>query len=228
MSNSLFSECAVSILERRTTSLETGETNSAFLLVKRPEKGLLAGMWEFPTVEQDQLQACHKISSLSTYKQRSESSREYLVKTLGLDWIKSCTDIQRRDLGSVQHLFSHIRKTYHVEWVLVQGQAADWGTKASNSPKPKQGSSVPETEWLSTEELATAAIPTGINKTFQLLQKFQEANESLTGGKRKGVGAAGTASRDGLGRDKKKAKKEVKKENDGGQATLSSFFTRAK
>ncbi|KAH7044866.1 DNA glycosylase [Linnemannia elongata] len=221
-------ECAVSILERRTTSLETGETTSAFLLVKRPEKGLLAGMWEFPTVEQDQLQARHKNSSLSTYKQRSEASREYLIETLGMDWIKSCTDIQRRDLGNVQHLFSHIRKTYHVEWVLVQGQAADRETKLVDSPKSKQGSSVPETEWLSTEELATAAIPTGINKTFQLLQKFKEANESLTGGKRKGAGAASTASSDGLGRDKKKVKKEVKKENDGGQATLSSFFTRAK
>lgn len=217
----------MSILERRTTCSETGETKSAFLLVKRPEKGLLAGMWEFPTVEQDQLQARHKISLLTTYKQRSESSREYLVETLGLDWIKSCTDIQRRDLGSVQHLFSHIRKTYHVEWVLVQGQAVDRETKAANSPKSKQGSSVPETEWLSTEELARAAIPTGINKTFQLLQKYKEANESLPGGKRKGVGAAGTASSDGLGRDKKKVKKEVK-ENDGGQATLSSFFTRAK
>lgn len=221
-------ECAVSILERRTTSSETGETKSAFLLVKRPEKGLLAGMWEFPTVEQDQLQARHKISSLSTYKQRSESSREYLVETLGLDWIKSCTDIQRKDLGNVQHLFSHIRKTYHVEWVLVQGQVAVRETKAVNSPKSKLGSSYPETEWLSSEELATAAIPTGINKTFQLLQKFKEANESLPGGKRKGVGAAGTASSDGLGRDKKKVKKEVKKENDGVQATLSSFFTRAK
>ncbi|KAF9547052.1 hypothetical protein EC957_008901 [Mortierella hygrophila] len=221
-------ECAVSILERRTTSLETSETKSAFLLVKRPEKGLLAGMWEFPTVEQDQLQASHKISSLSTYKQRSESSCKYLVETLGLDWIKTCTDIQRRDLGSVQHLFSHIRKTYHVEWVLVQGQAADRETKAANSPKSKQGSTVPETEWLSTEKLATAAIPTGINKTFQLLQKFKEANASLTGDKRKGVGAVGTASSDGLGRDRKKVKKEIKKENDGGQATLSLFFTRAK
>ncbi|KAF9149969.1 hypothetical protein BG015_008214 [Linnemannia schmuckeri] len=220
-------ECAVSILERRTTSSETGETKSTFLLVKRPEKGLLAGMWEFPTVEQDQLQARHKMSSLSTYKQRSESSREYLVDTLKLDWVKSFTYIQRRDLGSVQHLFSHIRKTYHVEWVLIQGQTEGQEMKAAKSSKSKQGS-VPETEWLSTEELATAAIPTGINKTFQLLQKFKETNESLTSGKRKVTGAASTALSDGLERDKKKVKKEIKKENDGGQATLSAFFTRAK
>jgi A/G-specific adenine glycosylase len=217
----------MSILERRTISPESGETKSEFLLVKRPDKGLLAGMWEFPTVEQDQLQARHKISSLSTYKQRSESSREYHVEMLGLDWVKSCPDIQRRDLGSVQHLFSHIRKTYHAEWVLVQGQTADQEVKTAGSSKSKQ-KSVPETEWLSTEELAAAAIPTGINKTFQLLQKFKEANESLSGGKRKGTGAAGTVSNDGLGRDKKKVKKEAKKENAGSQVTLSAFFTRAK
>ncbi|KAF9129543.1 hypothetical protein BGW39_004057 [Mortierella sp. 14UC] len=205
-------ECAVSILERRTTNPETGLTKSTFLLVKRPEKGLLAGMWEFPTVEQDQLQARHKSSLLSTYKQRSESSREYLVETLGMDWIKSCKDIQRQDLGSVQHLFSHIRKTYHVEWVLVQEEAKDQELKVEKSPK----GTTPEIEWLSTEELAVAAIPTGINKTYQLLQKFKESNEPLTVGKRKVVGADAAS--------KKKVKKEVKKENDGGQATLSAFF----
>ncbi|KAG0272540.1 hypothetical protein BGZ95_011700 [Linnemannia exigua] len=194
--------------EHRTTNTVTGETKSAFLLVKRPEKGLLAGMWEFPTVEQDQLQARHKISSLSTYKQRSESSREYLVDMLGMDLVMSCKDIQRRDLGSVQHLFSHIRKTYHVEWVLVQEETKDQEVKLVKSPK--QG--VPEIEWLSTDELGAAAIPTGINKTYQLLQKWKESNESLSGGKRKVIGADAAA------------KKKVKKESENGQATLSAFF----
>ncbi|KAF9912204.1 hypothetical protein EC991_000615 [Linnemannia zychae] len=205
-------ECAVSILERRATNPDTGVTRSMFLLVKRPEKGLLAGMWEFPTVEQDQLQARHKISGPSSYKQRSESSREYLVETLGMDWVKSCKDIQRRDLGSVQHLFSHIRKTYHVEWVLVQEEVNEQELKVEKSPK----GTTPEIEWLSTEELAVAAIPTGINKTYQLLQKFKESSESLTGSKRKVAGSDAAS--------KKKVKKEVKKESDGGQATLSAFF----
>ncbi|KAF9093192.1 hypothetical protein BGX23_003548 [Mortierella sp. AD031] len=196
-------ECAVSILERRTTDSESGEATSEFLLVKRPEKGLLAGMWEFPTVEQDQLQVRHKLTSLSTYKQRSESSREYLEETLGMDWIRTCPGVQRRDLGSVQHLFSHIRKTYHVEWVLVQGRSREQEEKVGKTTKSKQGR-IPETEWLSTAELATAAIPTGINKTFQLLQKFKESNESMTGGKRKGVGMG--VSGDGPG--KKKVKNE--------------------
>ncbi|KAF9925991.1 hypothetical protein FBU30_004314 [Linnemannia zychae] len=199
-------ECAVSIVEHMATNPETGESKSKFLLVKRPEKGLLAGMWEFPTVEQDQLKAHHKISDHSDYKQRSESSHKYLIDTLGMDWINTCVNIQRQDLGSVQHLFSHIRKTYHAEWILIQDELGDQELETNKSLKSKQ-KSVPETEWLSTEELATAAIPTGINKTFQLLQKYKEASASKASSKRKGVGST-SISNNVIGREKKKVKKE--------------------
>ncbi|KAI8602053.1 DNA glycosylase, partial [Dissophora ornata] len=204
-------ECAVAILERVRSDPEGGESISEFLLVKRPGKGLLAGMWEFPTVEQDRLRSDHKdMTTPSTYHQRSESSRKYLVETLKLGWIKGCNDIQRRDLGSAQHLFSHIRKIYHAEWVLVKDPK-----EGNNEGERKKNSSAngPEIEWLTADALATAAIPTGINKTFQLLQKYK-SEENSGGAKRKKTAESGGAS----GKDKKKARKAD------WAADISAFF----
>ncbi|KAF9353382.1 hypothetical protein BGX34_011594 [Mortierella sp. NVP85] len=199
-------ECAVSIVERVRSDTKTSE----FLLVKRPDKGLLAGMWEFPTVEQERLQADHKQTSSTTYKQRSESSLQYLVDTLQLDWVNTHKGIQRTDLGSVQHLFSHIRKVYHAEWILIEDAEGTSGTS-------KPGKDSPEIQWLTTQDLATAAIPTGINKTYQLLQKhkssIQNANGSPEGSKRKRVAKSESVAGDN----------KTTKEDHGG---ISRFFVK--
>ncbi|KAG0032350.1 hypothetical protein BGZ82_006581 [Podila clonocystis] len=159
-------ECAVAILERIR---KDGDCSiSEYLLVKRPEKGLLAGMWEFPTVEQEQLDRdkhgkASKDYTPSTYNERSASSIKFMSGTLGLDWVTDTSVVSRKDLGSVQHLFSHIKKVYHVEWVVASSVTTEKKTKNASH----------EVVWLSEEELANAAIPTGINKTYQLLQKFK-------------------------------------------------------
>ncbi|KAG0198679.1 hypothetical protein BGX28_007890 [Mortierella sp. GBA30] len=215
-------ECAVCILERTRNDPKTGESISEFLLVKRPDKGLLAGMWEFPTVEQEQLRADIQMSSvsstgLSTYKERSSSSLKYLTETLGQDWISRSKDLQLRDIGSVQHLFSHIRKVYHVEWVLVRN-TTDQNCAVKITTKGRQ----PEMVWLTADELATAAIPTGINKTFQLLQKFKtgldkdSAVNTGNGKRKKTVSCDGGSSKD---------LKKVKKED--GLSDISKFFRKA-
>ncbi|KAF9911934.1 hypothetical protein BX616_010457 [Lobosporangium transversale] len=256
-------ECAVSILER-VRSLESGESISEFLLVKRPDKGLLAGMWEFPTVEQDQLQLDHgannsskskdpsDTSILSTYKQRSESSHKYLIETLQQRWIEDHTDkeIQRRDLGSVQHLFSHIRKVYHVEWILIhmqthvlvqssdaekskgtkniesssKGRGNSGGKKSNNDSSPINVTTNLETAWLTAEELATAAIPTGINKTFQLLQKYKVSTNISDQVEDNSVTSHGSKRRKptaGLDKNKKVKKEEVS------LTSISRFFKAA-
>ncbi|KAF9942439.1 hypothetical protein BGZ67_001796 [Mortierella alpina] len=226
-------ECAVSILERVREDTKSGASISEFLLVRRPDKGLLAGMWEFPTVEQDQLRAHNSNNlELSTYKQRSSSSRKYLTETLGQHWIDASKDVQLRDLGSVQHLFSHIRKVYHVEWVLVSDYSndVDFSSTPGETETETEIKGRPELVWLSAEELASAAIPTGINKTYQLLQKFKaesshkvlmgknDSNSSSSNGQKRRK----TAAAAGLDGGARKNVKKVKKEE--GLSDISKFF----
>lgn len=208
-------ECAVAILERVIGKKADGTADSEFLLVKRPAKGLLAGMWEFPTVELEQLQADHSLDGPSTYRQRSSSSLKYMTDILGLGWLQDNKDIERYDLGNAQHLFSHIRKVYHAEWVLVKSH--DTAALRDKEAKPKKGA--PETVWLSAEELATAAIPTGILKAYQLLEKYRKSKDSglldsSKAAKRKSTSATDSSS--GL----KKTKKEA------GEGSISKFFVK--
>ncbi|KAF9581798.1 hypothetical protein BGW38_001066 [Lunasporangiospora selenospora] len=231
-------ECAVCILERIVKDTESGKEKSLFLLVKRPEKGLLAGMWEFPTVEQDQLHGSAKSNTkassakqgsqpattapLSTYKQRSAASQNYLESTLGFDHLlRRCTkSTQRRDLGQAQHLFSHIRKTYHTEWVVID----DTKSEGSSDEKPK-GTKAPEMQWLTVEELEKAAIPTGINKTYQLMQKFKAGQlVGNRGRKRKGGDLLNSQEQDPAEKVSSRTKR-VKAEC--GLASISKFFSPA-
>lgn len=63
-------------------------------------------------------------TAAATYRDRSRRMDAYLRDSLGLVLEEANVEertIRRIDLGNVVHLFSHIRKVYHIEWVLVQG-----------------------------------------------------------------------------------------------------------
>lgn len=112
--------------------------------------GLLAGLWEFPTVELSNLK--------STYKERSNHITVFLKDQhkIDLNIIKS----KRQDLENVVHLFSHIRKVYHIEWVSISNEdIVDLSIKGN---------------WVTMEELKTSPIPTGLKKAIKLLEKAQK------------------------------------------------------
>ncbi|KAK0388957.1 hypothetical protein NLU13_2534 [Sarocladium strictum] len=82
-------------------------SNGQYLIERRPEKGLLAGLWEFPSrllTEKDD-------ASASARKSMARDWVEKLAKAEGLDL--SCLTY-RGELGNVPWLFSHIKLTMHV------------------------------------------------------------------------------------------------------------------
>ncbi|KAI8817643.1 uncharacterized protein EV422DRAFT_508732 [Fimicolochytrium jonesii] len=121
--------CAVCILEHVP---EQGP--SRYLLMRGPKKGLLANLWDFPMVilespdvEESQVSPSFQI--------RQASIDDWLLSNAGLDLLpgdglkseekddlEGSTRIQsRKDLGSAVHLFSHIRRSMHVEHIVVTG-----------------------------------------------------------------------------------------------------------
>ena len=74
------------------------ERESSILLCRRPESGLLGGMWEMPSVD---LETAHKASETSLVVQG-------LKERLGLD-----VQLGRR-LGQVRHIFTHRKLTQSV------------------------------------------------------------------------------------------------------------------
>lgn len=110
--------------------------------------GLLAGLWEFPTLELETLE--------SKYSDRVQGSTQYLKMRYELEF---SGEPNRHDLGNVVHLFSHIRKVYHIEWIQYQ---------YANELDDKK-----DVKWVTLEDLKTSPIPTGLKKALKLLEKFK-------------------------------------------------------
>ncbi|KAA1476577.1 DNA glycosylase [Dentipellis sp. KUC8613] len=93
-----------------------------FLLLKRPDTGLLAGLHEFPTspnvstsISPSEVKAIPKTILSGLLKGRPLQDSKSTTTMDGLRIVK----VQRA--GDVLHVFSHIRKTYRVQWVLLEG-----------------------------------------------------------------------------------------------------------
>ncbi|KAH0829201.1 DNA glycosylase [Lanmaoa asiatica] len=158
-----------------------------FLLVRRPEGGLLAGLHEFPTVP--------NISGVSATTAKVAEIPNGLLKDLLVDpplYLYSDSKPQDRfklgrgnikdddtegavriihvkPAGDVVHVFSHIRKTYRVQWVLLKGggdgppklrhksgSSTDGKTRAVQKGKPRKRSEA--SEHFEAGEITTADV----------------------------------------------------------------------
>ncbi|XP_019099562.1 PREDICTED: adenine DNA glycosylase-like [Camelina sativa] len=101
--------CSVCVLE--ILNLERNQSGGRFVLVKRPEEGLLAGLWEFPSVILD------KEAGLAT---RRDAINLYLKDAFQVEPKKTCTTVSGKELGEFVHIFTHIRRKVYVELLVVQ------------------------------------------------------------------------------------------------------------
>jgi A/G-specific adenine glycosylase len=86
------------------------DKDDLFLLIRRPEEGLLAGLWEFPSVLVDG-------ESTDLLYRRKEMDK-YLKQLLKIDVGQKSAVILREDVGEYVHIFSHIRLTMYVELLI--------------------------------------------------------------------------------------------------------------
>lgn len=116
---------------------------SEYLLTQRPSKGLLAGMWELPSVL---LQA-----------DISENKYKELICDMMQKWLQTPLDTHSvQFVGEVVHIFSHIHQTYIVFSVHVSD---------CSDREQKQ-----KTCWLTKSALQKAAVSTGVKKIMKLYE----------------------------------------------------------
>ena len=115
------------------------------LLVRRPEKGLLAGMWEFPSVEVGHAPA-------STPADPTPAALHNLA-SLGL----SGDSVAR--LPSVRHAFTHLRATYHP--VVIQCDPGRTNTRTA-----------PPATWTHPARFDDYALPVAQQKIARLLEAW--------------------------------------------------------
>ncbi|KAJ6319369.1 hypothetical protein OIU78_014896 [Salix suchowensis] len=105
-----FSAVCVVEISGRQDLIEGDQSNSVFLLVKRPDEGLLAGLWEFPSV---------MLGKEAALTRRRKEMNCFLKKSFRLDPQRTCSILLREDVGEFTHIFSHIRLKVYVELLIV-------------------------------------------------------------------------------------------------------------
>jgi A/G-specific adenine glycosylase len=129
-------------------------SDGRYLIHRRPEKGLLAGLWEFPSYILPD-------SNDSTAKARKGEAQRYVT---GL--ISSAPKDAKRlkyigELGSVPWLFSHLKLTMHVH-LFELGGADSGSAKASTD-------NVSQSRW--SDDVDEESMGTGMRKCWTLIQE---------------------------------------------------------
>ncbi|NWI97002.1 MUTYH glycosylase, partial [Pitta sordida] len=111
-----------------------------YLIVQRPSSGLLAGLWEFP--------------SLPLAQDLQEKERELLADHFQ-GWIGQPVAAKGlRFIGEVTHIFSHIHQTYVVYSLPMDG---DVTLAPASSPS----------RWVTEEEFHASAVSTAMKKVLE-------------------------------------------------------------
>jgi A/G-specific adenine glycosylase len=152
----------VCVIERRQTgsSSSDGDDNqsahsgrSSFLLVQRPDSGLLASLWDFPSVnlglkkgyDDDGVPRAQARRAIDSYLARllggdhpvcraiqsNEAEEEDEKKGKG-----SAIKVERTDVGQATFLFSHIKHFYDVEWIRITDATTSGGDDDDDQWQP--------------------------------------------------------------------------------------------
>ena len=131
------------------------EHNDKFLFSQRPDKGLLANMWEFPLTEIEKENK--EVIEINVI--RKELKRRFLF--INVDKLKLC--------GEVSHVFSHRFHVYRVYHATL-----------SNVPETVEDTDGRATMWMSRVEANKAAITTAIKKIMEVKDKCKKGKRKRT------------------------------------------------
>ncbi|XP_010930318.3 adenine DNA glycosylase [Elaeis guineensis] len=157
--------CVVQIVEGSDREvLKDSNKKHAFLLVKRPEEGLLAGLWEFPSVLLDE-----ERMDMGT---RRKAMDKYLKKLFNVDVGRNCNVILREDIGEYVHVFSHIRLRMYIELLVLSMKGGlnllgDDEDHSKISWKCVDGSSID-----------SMGLTSGVRKVYKMIQNFKQKQMS--------------------------------------------------
>ena len=157
-----------------------------WLMVKRPKSGLLANQWEFPSCcvwnSADAKKEKKGASSPRKNKKKDEKQQTDIptfdpaIRKDALDSflceIEPSLVLNRTNIrDSIEHIFSHVRHTYHIEYGEVVED--DSGTLAKASAFTSDGR---EVRFMSEDDMKTVGITSGVKKVLKAVKALGAGN----------------------------------------------------
>jgi len=190
---------AVRFVEARVSAepvdgLETTE-EIGYLLTKRKEGGLLGGLWEFPSVaapKEDDFESDER--GASPLLDTTATSLVHSLRAFdNLPFENATVDMTEPDtyVGSVTHVFSHVRQTMRVTKATVfvslppKSDPNEFFKRAGRSEASPDGAAGTEWRWVRASDVSDAGLSSGVVKVHALVtkepaKKAKEKKEKLS------------------------------------------------
>ncbi|CAI9770708.1 unnamed protein product [Fraxinus pennsylvanica] len=159
---------AVSVVE--IVEGDESQSDSRFLLVKRPDKGLLAGLWEFPSV---------LLEGEIDLASRRKAIDNFLKQSFGLDIRKSCKIVSREEVGEYVHVFSHIRLKMCIELLILNLKGG------KTCMQRMQESATLTWKYVDGDALSSLGLTSGVRKVSTMVEKFKQNRSNFVPAKRR-------------------------------------------
>lgn len=125
-------------------------SDGRIMIDKRPDKGLLASMWEFPSLILPN-------TNDSTSKERKQRAIGFVEKVIDNNTLVKTFDVYK-ELGSVSWLFSHLKLTMHVYLCDVHQHSAGYESSSRR-------------RLASHDEIEAESMGTGMRKCWSLVKE---------------------------------------------------------
>ncbi len=162
----------VSVLRAVEEGGKQGWQDGRFLLLKRPEEGLLAGLWEFPLVA---------TAATTATASSARVMDAYLREEVGLPVARV---VSRTILGEQVAVFSHIRMTMEIEELCVVLDDGNDGNNGNNGNDGNDGAERIAKEsdrmhWLTFDALCERRLSSSVKKCLDAYRSHHvhKANE---------------------------------------------------
>lgn len=162
-------------------------SSRAYLLIKRPNEGLLAGQWEFPSVcvwNSDDFKGKGKRKDMSNQIPSIPSNRRREAMNIFLDEFLEGCDLQlggaeRLQLSkSLEHVFSHIR---HTMWI----ETAELETREKEVFLPEFTIGDRQVRLMTKEQMKQVGVTSGVNKILKACDQRTELPSQVVASKRR-------------------------------------------
>ncbi|XP_075791978.1 adenine DNA glycosylase isoform X1 [Pelodiscus sinensis] len=141
-----------------------------YLIVQRPSSGLLAGLWEFPSLP---------LGPGLKEKQQREALLGHVQAWAGEAVARGCL----RLVGEVSHVFSHIHQTYVVYSLLLGGGAGAASSRRDGEPGR------PACRWVTQAEFQKSAVSTAMKKVWKACERQSGEGRGPSKGRKRGPDA---------------------------------------
>ncbi|PWY97228.1 DNA glycosylase [Testicularia cyperi] len=176
-------ECIVCVIARKTKKSK-GISNCDFVIEQRPSKGLLANMWQFPSLTISTTEAGDSATPTLLFADEEQKAialrhAASLLEQSSARSRKAGSLAHVRQLGSITHIFSHLQLIMHVHLLVMRDAKVDIRSESQDTAGPTKNkdfgtamSHKAPRRWADAAIVEAETMGTGMRNCWRTVQQY--------------------------------------------------------